>query len=379
MKYSTTLFSLILFFLLQVFASSAQLRNDEIIRIKNVNSSKYAEPKKTLPLPGQKTSTGYYDQIVLFTGVANAEQNKWQVKVVRGGYYKFLNLKTNKYLGVLLNASKKPYGFITQGVSGGTDQLWTIEETTTGYKLKNKNSGLFAGVEGGAKTDNSKLIEWADQGQPDIIWQFETVGTSTSTAAGYKVLYDVVLNYIAVSEATRNRIDNGDCKRVFGSISVELWELDDNRELKTRLQSYNNMPERLFNETNYGSAPTIALSKFQEDPSSYEKNEMGKVTYNIPENLLIEKKIMLIIKTNLGTRHKDNDFASYDALKMKEETRNTYRPYNNSVLSETLMTITDLSASRRDMHINDYVIPFAAFQGTDDIHKIWVKFTAKIN
>jgi len=374
MQHIKTSLSLIFISLFAITAATAQLKHGDIIKIKNVNSGKYAQPQTASP--GQKTTAINTDQIVIYTSTSDAQANKWKVVVVRGGFFTFQNLQTNKFLGVQ-NSSKDQYGFINQKAAGA-DLQWTLEKTTTGYKLKNRNSGLFAAVEGGGKDNNAKLIQWADQSQPDIIWQFETVGTGSSTVAGQKVMYDVILNYIAVSESTRNRIDNGDCKRVFGSISVELWELDESYQLKTRLQSYNNMPERLFNETNYGSAPTIALSKFQDDAAPYDKDEMGKVTYNIPENLLLAKRLKLIIKTNLGTRHKDNDFASYDALKMKEEKRNEYRPMGNSVLSETILATTDLTASTRDMHINDLVIPFAVFQRTDDIHKLFVKFTAKI-
>jgi hypothetical protein len=293
-------------------------------------------------------------------------------------------MHTNKFLGVL-NKSKEQYGFIAQrsetnapGVVGlvmnNDDLLWKLERTAKGFKLKNKNSGLVVAVESGGKNNDAKLIQWADQSQPDIQWQFETIGTTTSTTTGKKVLFDVTLNYIAVSEATRNQIDNGDCKRVFGSISTEIWELNDDNEMVTRLQSYNNMPELIYNQPNYQNPPTAALSYYQDNRTASNTSQMGRVTYNLPETLLKAKKLMLIVKTNLGTRHKDNNFATYDALRMAEETTQSFILFNGGQ-TEIIEAITDLSASSRDMHIQDWVIPFAAFQRTDDTHKLWVKIT----
>ncbi len=256
---------------------------------------------------------------------------------------------------------------------------WKLEKIATGFKLKNKNSGLLAAVEGGSVNNNAKLIQWTDQGQPDTEWQFETVGTNISTATGKKVLFDVVLNYIAVSEATRNRIDNGDCRRIFGQVSTELWELDENNEMKTRLRSYNNMSELVYNQTNFQGPPTAGLSYHQDDRNASANSQMGKVTYNIPEILLKEKKLMLVVKTFLGTRHKDSDLSSFDALKMSEEQRNTYILDYRSSRTETIEAITDLANTNQNMNLLNLVIPFSNFARADDTHKIWVKFTCKKN
>ena len=162
-------------------------------------------------------------------------------------------------------------------------------------------------------------------------------------------------------------------------MNTELWELDENNEMKTRLRSYNNMPELLYNQTNYSNPPTAGLSYHQDNRTASANSQMGKVAYNIPESLLTGRKVMLVVKTNVGTRHKDNDFASYDALKMKEEVTNTFILSNTRNRTETIETITDLTTSDRDMHFRDFIIPFSVFQRTDDTHKIWTKFSCKIN
>jgi hypothetical protein len=359
----------LLFFSLSLFGViNAQLKDGDIVKIKNINSGKYAVPRDVSTAP---------DAEIIINAGRNDPWFTWKVISVPGGYYKFQNLHTGYYLGIL-GSSKAVYGFVVQRTTGrAVDQVWSLVKTTKGYKIKNKNSGLLIGVDGGGTASNTRLVQWSDNGATDKDWQFETAGTGNSQEVGKKVLFDVMLNNIAVSEATRNRIDNGDCKRIFGVVSIELWELDNNNEMKTRLRTYNNMSELLYQQTNYQNPPTAALSKYQDDVNG--NSQMGKVTYNIPENLLLNKKLMLVVKTNVGSRHKDNDFASYDALRMKEEVQSTFILDSRANRTETVEAITDLTASSRDLHFLDTVIPFAAFQKTDDTHKIWVKISCKKN
>lgn len=372
-----------LFLLATSIVVNAQLKDGEIIRLKNVNSGKYAKPANIASGAEELNA-----QVILYSR-SDESRMKWKAIAVTGGYFKFQNLETQKFLGVL-NRSKEQYGFICQKNEmvrqplnvtpvNNEDLYWKLEKSGTGYKLKNKNSGLVAAVEGGGTGNNAKLIQWSDQGQGDILWQFEAVGTSSSTASGKKVLYDVILNYIAVSEATRNQIDNGDCRRIFGQVSTELWELDENNEMKTRLGSYNNMPELIYNQTNFQGPPTAGLSYYQDNRNASANSQMGKVTYNIPETLLKEKKLMLVIKTFVGTRHKDNDFASYDALRMGEEKRETYILDYRASRTETIEAITDLASTNQSMNLINLVIPFSNFARADDTHKLWVKFSCKRN
>ncbi len=85
--------------------AQAQLKDGEIVRIKNVKSGKYARPENP-PAGGQEVNA----QVVLYTRNEDARM-KWKAIAVEGGYFKFQNLETNKFLGVL-NRSKEQYGFI---------------------------------------------------------------------------------------------------------------------------------------------------------------------------------------------------------------------------------------------------------------------------
>lgn len=368
MKQKTILLTAFLFCLLSL--TRAQLKDGDIVKIKNLNAGKYVIPKDV--------STMADAHAILMSNRSDAWFT-WKVISVPGGFYKFQNMHTNLFLGIR-GGSKETYGFVTQKDPGAqVDLQWKLVKTTKGYKIKNKNSNHFIAVEGGSTANNALLIQWTDNGQADIEWQFETVGTGNSTAAGKKILYDVTLNYIAVSEATRDRIDNGDCRRVFGQVSTELWELDENNEMKTRLRSYNNMSELLYNQTNMDSPPTAGLSYHQDNRNASANSQMGKVTYNIPESLLKEKKLMLIVKTFIGTRHKDHDIASYDALRMSEESSSSYILDYRATRTEMIEAITDVAAAGKPMYLANLVLPGAGFSRADDTHKLWVKFSCKRN
>lgn len=362
---------LVLFCLILSIASPAQLRNDALVIINNL--SNHSTIIANGPIPNVQ-ALGYP------SGTTGISFN-WRVIVLPGNYYQFRNRENNLYLGTL-NRTGKQNLFVAQQEGNPRQQddiTWSLIRTTRGFKIKNKKTNLVIAI-GRRRSDGmSELVQVRDDGGADKEWQFITIGSGASEVGGNKVLFDVVLNYIAVSEATRNRIDNGDCRRVFGEVITELWELDVNNEKKTKLRSYENMPELIFQETNYNNPPTAGLSYYQDDRTAAVNNQMGKVTYNIPDSLLINRKIMLIVKTNLGTRHKDNDFASFDALKMKEQIVSTFI-VNGQKKTETIQSITDLNSSDRNMGLSSgYSIPGNNFQHTDDTHKIWVTFTCKKN
>lgn len=364
-----------LFLLTYSIDAAAQLKDGDLVKIKNVNSGKYIRPGNTI--------SGSSEQVVL-SDAANDAQCRWKVVLDKtprstgGPFYRLQNAQTNKFLGVF-NASMESYGLICQKPDANQqDQWWKLESTSTAFKLKNKNSGLYIAVEGGSRTNGSPLIQWGDEGQQDILWQFETLDGEASEGRGRKVLFDVILHYIGVSEATRNRIDNGDCKRIFGYVRTELWELDNNNEMRRRLSSYNNQPEFLFQETNSNSPPTSAVSYYQERRAALNNSVAGKITYNIPEAFLQQGKVMLIVKTYLGSRHKDSDLSSYDALGMKEQVQSTFIINSGRLPSETIQVNTDLTTTFSGMGI-ELIGVSPTGPRTDDTHTMWVKFSCKIN
>jgi hypothetical protein len=302
----------------------------------------------------------------------------WQVIDAGRGYLKFKNQNSGKYLAVHGGQTAPGTAILQHEDNGGEEFLWELRwQNNNSFKLVNKKSGKPMAIEGGSRGD-ARIVQWNDDNQGDIIWQLWPVG-NCGQATGRKILYDIVLNHIAVSEATRQQIDNGDCKRIFGSIITELWELDENNNPKTQLPAFNNMQPILYNQNNHQSPPPIALSQYQDNVQNTGGNQMGKVTYNIPEGLLQNKKVMLVLKINMGSRHKDNDFATFDYLAMENERSFSWVLDNQNSRNETAQVNTDQNYSGRDKHILDWVVPFHFFKNTDDTHNIWVKINCKKN
>jgi len=349
-------------------------------KIKNVASGRYAQTGNASRANG--ATIHLYDN-------RNEAHFIWKVIVVKDGF-KFQNVNSNKFLGVAAS-SKDVNGILCQVDDSGQPNVeWSLVKRGAGFKLKNKKSGLLMGVEGGSRNNEAKLVQGIEDAAADRVWQFENIIQQSDQPAlqsqtiGQKVLVDIILNYIAISETTRNRIDNNDCRRLFGTITTEVWELDANNEMKTKLGSYNNMQQFVYLQKNYNNPPPIGLAFYEDKIVLSENNEMGKVTYNIPVSLLQQKRIMLVIKTNVGTRHKDNDFATYDYLKMETEKQSTIILETNAGSRDLIpgkegfiMVNTDPASSNRNFHIQDIVIPFAVFQRTDDTHNIWLKISCK--
>lgn len=189
-----------------------------------------------------------------------------------------------------------------------------------------------------------------------------------------KVLIEINLNYFAVSETTRNRIDNGDCKRVFGRIIPILYELDENNEMVHQYETYGNK-EALFEQSNFESPPPIALSYYQDNRSNASNDVINSITYNIPLSKLNDGKVMLILETEIGTRHKDNDFATYDLLYMKNTNVSRFLLKDVNSQQFTVKVNTDENYSERDYHFLDDIIPMHKLIETDDTHFIWVQVT----
>jgi hypothetical protein len=352
---------------------NAQLTNGDFVTIKNTSSGKFVKAK------------GFGVDSAIVHGTLTASNTvfcQWKVIALPGNMYMFQTRMNGNYLGI--KSSEAPGdGYIVQRWRNSTNLAeisWSLLRTASGYQLKNVKSKQVLGVEGALTQENGNLVHTTNANSVGKSWVFTSVpattGGVTTQNQGRKVLFDIVLNYIAVSEATRNRIDNGDCRRVFGQIKTELWELDNNNQKKTRITSYESMPEFVYNQLNYLSGPTAGLSYYQDNRTEAAKNEMSKVTYNIPENLLNNRKVMLVVKTYLGTRHKDGDLSSYDAVKMKQESQSTYILDNRVSRTETIQGITERYFNDMTL-IGGPAIPKSVFQQGDDTHKLWVAITCK--
>lgn len=366
-KYNTIRLAFILIFFIPV-ALPAQFTNGSLVGIKNYASQKFVIAKAYVP-----------DSAVFIAPMTNSNVNfgLWRIIIGNGGYCMLQTKEGNNYLGIKSDTGAANNNIIQRRLTEtNRDELtWLLVRAAGGYQLRNKKNNRFLTELLSGSRPFRNLINTVNV-TPASMWVINPISTSPATAdTSKKVLYDVMLNYIGVSEATRNRIDNGDCRRVFGEIRTEVWELDNNNQKKRRLTSYDNMPEFIYKQYNILGPPTEALSYYQDNLNQADKNVVAKVTYNIPEALLNNRKILLVVKAHLGSRHKDSDFSSFDALRMKEEKTFTFILDNRNERKETLQAITERIIT--DLVFSGQTFGGNLFYNGDDTHKFWMNITCK--
>ena len=307
---------------------------------------------------------------------------RWEVEKVGNDTYKFRNPRWGRYLGVF-QASKIPGERTTIRVDRqAPDIVWRLIPTSQGYRLQNDWSKLVL-----TKADNrpgfgmNRLIQDINTSLEKQEWMFDFYSYSLSRADSNKVTIEVKLNYIAVSEATRNRIDNNDCRRLFGYVAADIIEQDANGEVSNSYAAAIN--PYLFIERDYAKPPATAFSYYQDNlTTNLNKPPFNTVTFKVDEAALKRGKVRLVITTYLATRHKDNDFATYDGLKMNDKLTSIYvldKSVNRTVLinynavgkpgMQMLMPIP--GTVRSEIYPTD-------FYKSDDTHKIWINFTYRV-
>jgi len=102
----------------------------------------------------------------------------WRVEPVKGGYYKIKNRETGRYLAVSGNSLIRGDRVLLWEDVGQSDIIWQVIRSGDSrfgftYKIKNKHSGLFLGIEGGSNVIGAKAVQWTDEGQDDIVWRLE--------------------------------------------------------------------------------------------------------------------------------------------------------------------------------------------------------------
>ncbi|MFN8251183.1 MAG: hypothetical protein U0V75_04815 [Ferruginibacter sp.] len=340
----------------------AQIRNGSIVTIKNKMTQKLLQAK-----------TFIADSAVYSGVVYGGRQpfSKWRIIIAPDGYL-FQTYNGSHYLGIQSDtgATHQQMVLRTMSAANRNELLWQISGSPNAYVFRNKKSLKFMTEQIPTPNPYRNVVQSRVTVGP-YLWLITPDSTQNNTPDTVKrVLYDVVLNYIAVTEATRNRIDNGDCRRVFGEIKTEVWELNSNNMKVKKLAAYDNKPEFLFKQSNYRDPATAGFSYYQDNLTQAAGNSMAKVTYNLPETLLNNRRLMLVIKAYLGTRHKDSDLSSYDALRMKEEKEFTFiLERKNGLLQEMLQDITERNGS--EMKLSDVTIPGNIFGG-DDAHRLYM-------
>ena len=84
-----------------------------------------------------------------------------------------------------------------------------------------------------------------------------------------KVSYEFTLRQISIAEATRNRIDNNDCRQTWGEVEVKFYELDANNQIKSQNRIQADLDEAsLFNLHIQG--PSHRSNSYYQDRIGYD-------------------------------------------------------------------------------------------------------------
>lgn len=338
----------------------AQIRNGSLVQIKN-----------RLTQTVVQTRVSAADSSVFAGAVnrVNINLSQWRIITAPDGYL-FQTKDGRHFIGIQSDTGADHNNLVLRRMTATNrnELVWALAPANGGYVIRNKKNLHFMTQIAAAGSSLRNLVH-SRTTNGSFFWSVtgaDSIAANTPDTVK-KVLFEVALNYIAVTEATRNRVDNGDCRRVFGEIKTEVWELGSNNVKVKKLAAYDNKPEFLFKQTNYSSPTTAGISYYQDNLTLAATGTMGKVTYNIPVTLLNNRRVMLVIKAYLGTRHKDSDLSSYDALRMKEEKQFTFILDNKVFRQELLQDVTERMGS--EMKLSDITIPGNTFGG-DDAHRL---------
>lgn len=95
---------------------------------------------------------------------------QWHVTDVGGGYRTLLNRNNGRALGIW-EAGQADGARAVQWVENtNDDQEWQVVAIGTYYKIVNRNSGKVLGIEGGSTADGAQVVQWSDTGALDQQW-----------------------------------------------------------------------------------------------------------------------------------------------------------------------------------------------------------------
>ncbi len=192
------------------------------------------------------------------------------------------------------------------------------------------------------------------------------------------VSYEFTLNLISVAESTRNTIDNNDCKQTWGKVTVTFRELDANGEIDLHIPPI----KTDFNETILfdffaGNDAYYRSNSYYGDSRELDDNNyIKRISVRVSENLVKNRRIVAVVECDMKTAHKDNDFASFDRLRMARKESAYFYLEDIARKEEVMMVKTDGYYSVFKTKGGSGVS--TSFSGNpDDTHRIWLGFTIK--
>ena len=191
------------------------------------------------------------------------------------------------------------------------------------------------------------------------------------------VSYEISLDQISVAEASRNTIDNNDCRSTWGSIRIKFYELDANGQIDLRKSIPSDLNEDTFFDKVIGRNAPFRSKSYYQDRIGVSNNEyIKRISVRVSENMVKNRRIVARVEVQLRTAHKDNDFASYDILRMSTPTSTIFYLEDLPIKEETVSVITNGHSSIVR------VVGGGEAEGinggnSDDTHRIWLGFTIK--
>ena len=104
----------------------------------------------------QWTDNGSFDQ-------------QWHVTTA-GGYSTLLNRNSGRALGIWEGQSVDGATAVQWVENTMNDQQWQLVQVGAYYKIVNRNSGKVLAVDGGSTADGAQVLQWADNGSLDQQW-----------------------------------------------------------------------------------------------------------------------------------------------------------------------------------------------------------------
>jgi hypothetical protein len=211
----------------------------------HTGSSEWAQYTYTSPITASGVSVYWYDD----TGHGQCRvPASWHVEYLDGGTWKQVGgasgypVATDRFNAVtftpVTTTALRIVVQLAPGVSGGVLQ-WTVDATLaivrpgTWYRIQNKNSGKVLGVTGMSTADSADVVQFADNGTADHLWQLTDLGNHRYTVKNQNsgLLLAVNAMSTANSAQVQQYHDNG--------TADHYWRLIDNGDGWYRIRNGN--------------------------------------------------------------------------------------------------------------------------------------------
>ena len=100
-----------------------------------------------------------------------AADQAWHVTTRSNGNVVLTDRRSGDALGIWQQQGTDGAGAVQWVDNGAADQQWQLVPTGSYYKIRNVNSGKVLGITGGSTADGAQAVQWTDTGALDQQWQ----------------------------------------------------------------------------------------------------------------------------------------------------------------------------------------------------------------